>query len=169
MKCAKVIALLLALTGTSCRRANQVGDHVLVDWRGADYPAVIVGIEGSARFRVHFDGYSNDWDEILPATRIKGRLSTTPNAVIARGLPMKPSVSAEASASAAPSSAVPVPAAVPSMYHVGDRVRVEWHGSIYPASIIELSSDGRYRVHYEGFGNEWDETIGAQRIQRKNN
>ena len=70
---------LIALVG--CRRPNQVGDHVLVEWRGGEYPGVIVAVEGVSRFRVHYDGYSEDWDETIPATRIRGRLSTTPGAV----------------------------------------------------------------------------------------
>ena len=43
---------VFALLGlVACRRPNQVGDHVLVDWRGGEYPAVIVGVEGVSRFR----------------------------------------------------------------------------------------------------------------------
>ena len=61
-------------------------------------------------------------------------------------------------------SAAPAP---PSVYRVGERVRVEWHGSIYPATIVNVLGDDRYRVHYEGYGNEWDEDIALSRIQRK--
>ena len=146
----------VALVG--CRRPNQVGDHVLVDWRGGEYPAVIVGIEGVSRFRVHYDGFSEDWDETIPATRIRGRLSTTPGAVA----PAPASKSrSRASASA---SAAPLP---PSVYRLGDRVRVEWHGSMYPATIVAVLGDDRYRVHYESYGDEWDEDIPMSRIQRK--
>jgi len=152
--------LLLLLTG--CRRAHQVGDHVLVDWRGDDYPAVIVSIEGPAKFHVHYDGYSDDWDESIPATRIRGRLSASPTQIGAAAptkIRIRPGPSASASGSAAPRSL--------SIYHTGDRVRVEWHGSVYPATIINMLGDDRYRVHYDNYGNEWDEDIGLNRIQRK--
>ena len=149
-------ALLFVLS--ACRRPNQVGDHVLVDWRGGEYPAVIVGVEGVSRFRVHYDGYSEDWDETVPATRIRGRLSTNPGAVAA--VPAN-KAGARASASAA---ATPLP---PSVYRLGDRVRVEWHGSMYPATIVAVLGDDRYRVHYESYGDEWDEDIPMSRIQRK--
>ncbi len=150
-----------------CRRAHQVGDHVLVEWRGGEYPAVIVGVEGPAKFHVHYDGFGEDWDETIPATRIRGKLSTAPGAAPiatpqAKSHP-KPgataSVSATASASAAP--------LLPNVYRLGDHVRVEWHGSIYPATIISVLGDDRYRVHYEGLGNEWDEDVPMNRIQRK--
>jgi len=145
-----------ALVG--CRRANQVGDHVLVDWRGGEYPAVIVGVEGVSRFRVHYDGFSEDWDETIPATRIRGRLSTTPGAVTPA-----PASKTRSRASAS-ASAAPLP---PSVYRLGDRVRVEWHGSMYPATIVAVLGDDRYRVHYESYGDEWDEDIPMSRIQRK--
>lgn len=152
-----IAVLLLALT--ACRRPNQVGDHVLVDWRGGEYPAVIVGVEGVSRFRVHYDGYSEDWDETVPATRIRGRLSTNPGAVAPAAAAKAARVLASASASAPP--------APPSVYHLGDRVRVEWHGSMYPATIVAILGDDRYRVHYESYGDEWDEDIPMSRIQRK--
>jgi hypothetical protein len=149
---------LVALLVTGCRRAHQVGDHVLVDWRGSDYPAVIVGVEGPAKFHVHYDGFSDDWDEVIPTARIRGRLSTSPSPMQA-GAPTKSRSKPGASGSAAP-----LP---PSVYRVGDRVRVEWHGSIYTANVVQVLGDDRYRVHYEGYGNEWDEDIALSRIQRK--
>jgi hypothetical protein len=154
------VAISLILLA-SCRRAHKVGDHVLVTWRGGDYPAVIVGIDGPSRFRVHYDGFSEDWDELVPATRILGRLSTVPGAAPA-GLPS----SKTRSTPTASGSAAPLP---PSVYRLGDRVRVEWHGSIYPATIVSVMGDDRYRVHYESYGSEWDEDVDLGRIQRKRN
>jgi hypothetical protein len=151
---------LAVLALTSCRRAHQVGDHVLVEWRGGDYPAVIVSIEGPSKLHVHYDGFSDDWDEVIPATRVRGRLSTAPSPATAGASPMKIRSRASASGSAAPPP--------PSVYRVGDRVRVEWHGSTYVANIVQVLGDDRYRVHYDGYGSEWDEDIALSRIQRKN-
>jgi hypothetical protein len=53
------------------------------------------------------------------------------------------------------------------VYKAGDRVRVEWHGSIYPATITVVLGGDRYRVHYDGYGDEWDENIGLNRLQRR--
>jgi len=142
-----------------CRRAYQVGDHVLVAWRGSDYPAVIVGVEGPSKFHVHYDGFNEDWDEVIPATRIRARLSAVPSPT-----PPGPPAAKSQSKAAASGSAAPTP---PSVYRLGDRVRVEWHGSIYTATIVTVLGDDRYRVHYEGYGSEWDEDINLSRIQRK--
>jgi hypothetical protein len=146
---------------SSCRRAHQVGDHVLVSWRGGDYPAVIVGVEGPSKFRVHYDGFSEDWDEVIPATRIQIRLSTAPGPAPPGAPPTRTRSKTSPSGSVAPS--------LPSVYRLGDRVRVEWHGSIYPATIVTVLGDDRYRVHYESYGSEWDEDIDFGRIQRKGN
>jgi hypothetical protein len=154
-------ALIAVVLAAGCRRAHQVGDHVLVAWRGGDYPAVIVGLEGPSKFHVHYDGFSEDWDEVIPATRIRGRLSAAPSPAPQTAPPAKAPAKPSASGSAAP-----VPR---SVYRLGDRVRVEWHGSIYSATIVNVLGDDRYRVHYEGHGSEWDEDINLSRIQRKGN
>jgi hypothetical protein len=149
---------LLALAiGIGCRRGPQVGDHVLVEWRGAEYPAVIVAVETPSRFVVHYDGYSDDWNEEIPASRIRGRLSMTP----VTGPAPRPGPIHVRDAGAAPE------AGPRNVYREGERVRVEWHGSIYPATIIGVLGDDRYRVHYEGYGDEWDEDVGLNRILRK--
>jgi hypothetical protein len=160
MRLGRFLAIALLVCG--CRRAHQVGDHILVEWRNADYPAVIVAIEAPARFRVHYDGYSDDWDESITTTRIKGRLSAAVSPVsLPAPAPVRGKPGPSGSASSRP------PPEPPSVYRAGDRVRVEWHGAIYPAAIIAVLGDDRYRVHYEGYGDEWDESIGLNRIQRK--
>ena len=145
------LAVLCVLLG-GCRRPYRVGDHILVEWRGADHPAVIVAIEGPSRFRVHYDGYGDDWDESITTVRIQARLGP-----VASAAGLVPTPYPRASGSAQP----------PSVYKVGERVRVEWHGSIYPARITVVLGGDRYRVHYDGYGDEWDENIGLNRIQRK--
>jgi hypothetical protein len=157
----KTWATIAMMLVSGCRRAHQVGDHVLVAWRGGNYPAVIVGIEGPSKFRVHYDGFSEDWDEVIPVVRVLSRLSTAPGP-IATG-------SSASKARSKPSSSGSVAPSPPSVYRLGDRVRVEWHGSIYPATIVTVLGDDRYRVHYESYGSEWDEDIDLGRIQRKGN
>jgi hypothetical protein len=50
-------------------------------------------------------------------------------------------------------------------YAVGDRIQVTWKGKLYPAVILSVEGDGRYKIHYEGYGNEWDEVVGLDRIK----
>ncbi|MCU0658398.1 MAG: hypothetical protein MUF64_25010 [Polyangiaceae bacterium] len=143
-------ALLLSL---ACSTPYRVGDRVLVEWDGNDYPASILVIESQARFRVHFEGYESIWDESVPATRIKGKVQghITPP-------PPPPRVRARMSAG----SKTPT-----STFRQGDRVKVEWKGAFYTATILEVIGNERYRVHYDGYDANWDEVVDITRIQRK--
>ncbi len=54
-------------------------------------------------------------------------------------------------------SAVPAPRA-------GQPVEVEWRGSWWPAEVIEHRA-GLTKIHYTGWGAEWDEWIEAPRLR----
>jgi Peptidase C13 family/RNA binding activity-knot of a chromodomain len=43
-------------------------------------------------------------------------------------------------------------------------VEVEWQGTWFPAVIQETNGD-RYLIHYVGWGHEWDEWVGGNRIR----
>jgi len=47
-----------------------------------------------------------------------------------------------------------------------DEVEVEWHGSWWPAVVLEQRG-GRWLVHYEGYGSDWDEVVGPERIRER--
>lgn len=50
-------------------------------------------------------------------------------------------------------------------YQVGQHVQVEWRGSWYAATIVALLPGGQYHIHYDGWGDEWDEAVDALRIR----
>ena len=76
----------------------------------------------------------------------------------------------------APTLAVPVTDVAPSAHaHVtpferrfaqGDRVEVLWNGRWWPAIVLETRT-GRWLVHYEGYADEWDETVEVDRIRER--
>ena len=45
------------------------------------------------------------------------------------------------------------------------RKEVLWGGKWYPARILHKKGD-RHKIHYEGWGNEWDEWVTAERIRQ---
>ena len=47
-----------------------------------------------------------------------------------------------------------------------EEVEVEWHGSWWPAVVLEQRG-ARWLVHYEGYGNDWDEVVGPDRIRER--
>jgi hypothetical protein len=52
----------------------------------------------------------------------------------------------------------------PGAHRVGDLVHVEWRGSWWPARVIAVVGEREWRIHYEGFGAHWDESVGPSRI-----
>ncbi|HSO00250.1 MAG TPA: Tudor-knot domain-containing protein [Candidatus Nanopelagicales bacterium] len=146
-------ALMLSLTLTlgACKRQYAVGDKVLVEWEGNVYPAVILEAVSPTKYKVHFEGYDTVWDEVVVRDRIRG---------VVEGKIVNPEPPPKVRAKA-------LQAAQTNMYRVGDRVRVEFHGQMYPAVITAIVGQERYRIHYEGYGPEWDETVGLSRIQPK--
>lgn len=145
-------ALLLAAALSSlsaCRRSYAVGDHVLVEWEGKNYPAHIMEAPAPAKFKVRYDGYDAMWDEVVTSARIKGPVE---------GPIVPPEPPAKVRAKA-------IQAARNNSYKIGDRVRVEWKGQMYPAIIDGVVGQERYRIRYEQYGHEWDEIVGLDRIQ----
>jgi hypothetical protein len=46
----------------------------------------------------------------------------------------------------------------------GQRLEVEWHGSWWPAEVI-ARKHGFTKIHYTGWGSEWDERVEAARLR----
>jgi len=48
---------------------------------------------------------------------------------------------------------------------VGTIVCAEWRGFWWRASVVALEPNGDVRVHYDGWGERWDETVPRSRLQ----
>ncbi|MEM9186515.1 MAG: caspase family protein [Planctomycetota bacterium] len=48
---------------------------------------------------------------------------------------------------------------------VGDKVEVLWQGTWYKASVIATPAPGQWKIHYEGYGSNWDQVVGPNRIR----
>lgn len=148
---AAALLLALALVLGGCKRQYAIGDHVLVTWEGNVYPAEVIEVVGPTKFKIHYQGYDDIWDEVVPRERIRGLVEG--NVV---NPPPPPKVRSKG-----------LQASQTNVYKIGDRVRVEWHGQMYPAVVTGIVGQERYRIHYDGYGSEWDETVGLSRIQAK--
>ncbi|HVU04727.1 MAG TPA: Tudor-knot domain-containing protein [Polyangiaceae bacterium] len=148
----------VGLFALACRENYRIGEYVWVEWEGRDYPAYIVEQKSKGKLRVHFDGYDTRWDQDVTLERVKGRVvgQTTPPPPpekVARAMGREPEPSASAG--------------VPSVYNVGDRVRVRWRGSVYAGVVVSRPSPGKLLVHYDGYGSEWDEAVSEDRLVGK--
>jgi hypothetical protein len=52
----------------------------------------------------------------------------------------------------------------PPATEAGTKAEVEWNGVWFPAQVIR-TLQGRYYIHYENYGEEWDEWVGKDRIR----
>lgn len=52
-------------------------------------------------------------------------------------------------------------------WNTKDEVEVEWHGSWWPAVVLEKRGRDRWLVHYEGYGDDWDEVVRSDRIRER--
>ena len=156
----RLVALigLVALVGLvgGCNESYRVGDRVWVRWEERRYPAYIIERKGQTRFRVHYEGYPERWDEDVTLERVEGRVqgevtAPPPPEKVARSMGLtKQSDGADKGR---------------RLYAVGDRVRVRWRRAIYSATVIGLADAGPgYRVHYDGHESAWDETVAPDRI-----
>lgn len=150
-----IVALSLALSLGGCKKPYRVGERVLVEWEeGKFYPAYVVDVHSTTRYRVHFDGYDSRWDEDVGVDRIRGRAEGQ--------VPPPPAPAKVARASGAPTGSSAV--SVGNPYQVGERIRVTWRGSVYAATVLEVAGKNQLLVHYDGYESAWDEKIPLERV-----
>lgn len=139
----------------ACRENLRIGDHVLVEYEGRRCPGYVIDKKRDTRFRIHFDFEGYDWEDDVTVDQVLGRVED-PTAEC----PLPPRVRASLGLQAEPKSPVRS-----SPYKVGDRVRVRWRGSVYPANITAVLAPDKVVVHYQGHEDAWDETIHIDRIE----
>ncbi len=92
---------------------------------------------GEKGFFVHYDNYSDSWDSWVEAGKLRRR------------------------------SAPPGPPAIDQTDPaVGERCEASWNQSWYEIDILEVK-DGKFLVHWRGYGSESDEWLPRDRIRRK--
>jgi hypothetical protein len=144
------LLLVLAAGGAAAQQqgnpAFQVGDEVEVSFHGSWYPAHVVRVVPPDRWEISYDQYDADWNQLVPAERLRVRQPPPP-----------------------PPPPTPPPGqAVPSIARLsaGMRVMVEYHGSWYRGRVLGVRrADGIVRIRYVGYGREWDEELGLDRLR----
>jgi hypothetical protein len=148
------LAAAIALGLAGCRESLRIGDHVLVEYDGRPCPGYVIEKKSETRLRVHFDFEGYDWQDDVSIDRVLGTV---------RG-PVQPCALPERVRATLGLLATPKSLARTSPYQVGDRVRVRWRQSIYPATVTEVRAADTVVVHYHGHEDVWDEVISIDRI-----
>jgi hypothetical protein len=141
------------LLAPGCQRPYRVGERVKVLFDKKECPGFITEIRARSRFQVHFTFEGYVWDEAVSLDRVKGVAEDTlpncqPPERVARALGIRGKKEKEAV----------------TPYKVGDRIRVRWRESAYPATVLEAIAADKLRIHYDGYDEAWDEVIATDRI-----
>jgi hypothetical protein len=145
---------LAALAALGCRESLRIGDHVLVQYDGLECPGYVIEKRSETRLRIHFDFEGYDWQDDVSVDRVLGRVRE----------PVHPCALPERVRATLGLLGTPKTQARTSPYQVGDRVRVRWRQSIYPATVTEVRAADTVVVHYHGHEDVWDEVISIDRI-----
>lgn len=64
-------------------------------------------------------------------------------------------------------SFVPPPPPEPrgARYREGDEVAVLWGECWWPARVVGVETAKRWRIHFDGWGEHWDEVVGPKRLR----
>lgn len=134
------------------RNQFYVGDHVSVLWNGKYYPSTVLNTNGN-QYYIHYDGYSNTYDEWVDLSRIGYT-----------GIQPPPPVTIQPAPAPQPLPLANQP--LKSRLKIGGQVEVLWKGTWYPSTIKQVGAKGaKYYIHYNGYGNSWDEWVGLTRIR----
>ena len=52
-------------------------------------------------------------------------------------------------------------------FKVGDKVEVKWGSTWYAAEVKAVEGAGKWKIGYDGYGTNWDEIVGPDRIRAR--
>lgn len=166
-----------------------VGDRVYVEWRGTWWDARVVSLVGGGAWRIHYEGWSDRWDETVGPTRIvphRGRPpgprgGTAPSRFMMAIFGVSTVIGIGIAAMVFCGGAARPPTVTPPPYTglpgtpvtastelvAGTPVWVEWNMTWYPAVVLEPGAGGTARIRYENYSEAYDETVTPERIRMR--
>lgn len=119
----------------------RAGQEVELRFRGTWYAAHIVRQIDATHWEVSYDQYDAEWNQLVGPDRLRERQPPPPPP---------------------PPPGQPVPSL--ARLSRGMQIWVEYHGTWYQGRVLGVRTDG-VRIRYVGYGREWDETIGLDRVR----
>lgn len=160
---------------------------MVVEWGGRWWPASVVAELGGDVWKVHYDGWSDSWDEAVGPDRIRAdpgprtpstshgrapsasgaRMSRGKVALVLGGLLVLASIAATTFVEQRPGAeqerGLEVDGATSLVF--GQPVQIEWNGSWFTGAVLAVHDDGRVRVHYGGWADSYDEDVPRDRLR----
>lgn len=119
------------------------GSHVQVARAGQWFAATVLQAAGNGQYKIHYDNYASEYDEVVGPDRIK---TPSPGALGALGSLLGTGPTND--------------------FKPGEKVLVTYQGRLLLAEVIMQTGADQWRVHYDGWGPEAAETAGVDRIKR---
>jgi hypothetical protein len=157
-----LVASLLLVTACGGAKKWKPQDAVQVEWKGSWYQATILEAKDDGNYKIHYDGWSSSWDEVVPPNRIRERGAGAAVPPPQQNLDI-PAVSAPASAAEVDQNVPAFDAAL--KYKKGDKVRIMWGSKWWAGEILEVQDGDKYKIHYDGWNASSDEVVGNDRLR----
>jgi hypothetical protein len=138
----------LGITNGAPRLDPQPGDFV-VKWGNRWWRAEVVAQNGEQTL-IRYVGYGAEWDEWITPDRAR---------TFAEG-----DVIQDPAEQTTLSSLVDLDGSDIALSPSTAKFLVEWKGRWWPADVLD-AQDGKYLIHYEGYGDNWDEWIALDRLR----
>lgn len=148
-------------TAVTAQTPLAVGNIVQVLWNGVHYQAQVLALNGDGTVRVHYVGWSNNWDENVARDRLK----VGPIVALTNAPAPAPQAAAAPPPNAQPAVGTGTAIDANTPLAAGQAIIVEWSGRWYPGSVIRTNPDGTVRIHYVGWADSWDEDAPRARIR----
>jgi hypothetical protein len=140
---------------------QAIGDHMTLEvgmpveahWGSKWWPAQIVQLIPDGKVKIHYDGWSDSNDEVLPRTRLRLAKAGTPSSKH----PLSVSGTARNESSGKVTTA--------TVLKKGQRLETQWGSKWWDAHVIDVLPDGSVKVHYEGWSDNFDETVPRDRLR----
>jgi hypothetical protein len=87
--------------------------------------------------------------------------------VVSSGADASVATTATAPTTAASSPTTATAATTATTFNVGDTVDVEWSGTWYESKILAVSAGPKYKIHYAGWSDSYDETVEPSRVRAR--
>ncbi len=141
--------------------ALKCGQILQVEQGGQWWAGRILSLLPDGNVKVHYLGWAADWDEVVPRTRLQLDPEAASKAKKAVAAP--PAAAAKSPPGPIAPSDIQVTAA--TVLKVGDAVQVEWGNSWWAGEVLSLTADQTVKIHYAGWGAEWDEVVPRSRLR----
>lgn len=146
----------------------KVGDKIQVLWGSKYYPSSVTEIgsnDKAGKYKINYDGWSSSSDEWVGTDRIRSADIQDDKVVAAR---KTVSTTTATNSSTTTETAASTTNNSKTVYKAGDKITALWNKKDYKATIVEVGSNdkaGKYKIHYDGWADSWDEWIGTDRIK----